>query len=268
MSVPLVSVVIPAFNAESFITDTVRKIQACFESVPIDGEILIVDDGSTDGTADAIPRGPNVRLFTFGINKGKGAALREGFRHAAGQVVLFTDADLPYGADSIPLAVYLIRERGYQAVIGDRSLPSSGQAPPVQISRRILSSLCSLFVRTMLIGGIADTQCGFKAFQGDVARELSRLMRIERFAVDIEILYLLLRYRLEIKRMPVTARENTTSTVRVLRDSWIAAWDIVRMRLAWSLGRYASPALSKLSSDALLRARQDALSWLNRGVRG
>jgi glycosyltransferase involved in cell wall biosynthesis len=265
MSVPLVSVVIPAFNAEPFIADTVRKIQACFESVPIDGEILIVDDGSTDGTADAIPRGPNVRLFTFGINQGKGAALREGFRHAAGQVVLFTDADLPYGADSIPLAVYLIKERGYQAVIGDRTLPSSGHAPPAPITRRLLSSLCSLFVRTLLIGGIADTQCGFKAFQGDVARELARLTKVNRFAVDIEILYLLLRYRLEIRRFPVRPAGDHPSTVRAFRDSLVAMWDLGRVRLNWALNRYVSPHMVRVFQESTAGAQKNAAAWLKSG---
>ncbi|MFH1017810.1 MAG: glycosyltransferase [Pseudomonadota bacterium] len=263
MPVPLVSVVIPAFNAQSFIAGTVQKLQEFFKAYAMDGEILVVDDGSMDGTAEAIPKAPNVRLFTFNTNQGKGAALREGFRHAYGQVVLFTDADLPYGVEPIGVALYCIKERGYQAVIGDRSLPSSSYGPTVPALRWILSSVCSLTVRTLLIGGIADTQCGFKAFQGDVARELSRLMKVSRFASDIEILYVLLKYRLDIKRIPVKASVNASSTVHAFADSLVAAWDICRVRAYWSLGRYFSPILNRVFEESGSSARRNAAAWLN-----
>ncbi len=265
MSVPLVSVVIPAHNAGPFIAGTVRKLQDFFSTHRVDGEILVVDDGSTDGTSEQLPKAPNVRLFVFGANEGKGAALREGFRRSAGQVVLFTDADLPYGVDPIGPAIYYIKEKGYAAVIGDRTLPSSSYGPKVPPLRWFLSSLCSFFVRTLLVGGMADTQCGFKAFHGDVARELSRLMRVSRFATDIEILYLLLKYGLDIKRIEVQASENISSTVRVLSDSFVAAWDICRVRLSWAASLYASPTLTRIYRDHASAGRQNAAAWLRAG---
>jgi hypothetical protein len=143
-----------------------------------------------------------------------------------------------------------INERGFHAVVGDRTLPGSSYQHERPM-RRAVSEVASFMFRTFVTGGIYDTQCGFKAFRGDVAAELFRLARTDGFAIDVELIYLMLKYRLDIKRIPVQLRYNAGSSVRVVRDSARAARDVLRMRANWAGGAYRSSALdSILASDS------------------
>jgi dolichyl-phosphate beta-glucosyltransferase len=110
----------------------------------------------------------------------------------------------------------------------------------------------------MVTGGIYDTQCGFKLFRGDVGREIFRLSRIGGFAIDVELIYLLLKYRLDIKRIPVRLERNAPSSVRVMRDSAAAFRDIATIRLNWATGRYRAPLLVRLLQDELEHDVEDA----------
>jgi hypothetical protein len=145
----------------------------------------------------------------------------------------------------LTLAMTYIDERRYHAVIGDRTLPGSEFERP-GAGRRLVSDLASFAFRTLVTGGIYDTQCGFKVFRGDVARELFRLSRVDGFAIDVELIYLLLKYRLDIKRVPVRLERVAPSTVRVVRDSAAAIGDIAMIRLRWAGGRYRSALLSEI----------------------
>jgi len=109
----------------------------------------------------------------------------------------------------------------------------------------------SFAFRTLVTGGIYDTQCGFKVFRGDVAAEVFRLARIDGFAIDVELIYLLLKYRLDLKRIPVVLERNAPSSVRVVRDSATAFRDIATIRWNWATGRYRSPALAALLQEEL-----------------
>ena len=100
-----------------------------------------------------------------------------------------------------------------------------------------------------MTGGIYDTQCEFKVFRGDVADSLFRQSSIDGFAIDVELIYLLLKYRLDIKRIPVQLIDNGTSSVHVLRDSMRAARDIAAIRINWAAGRYRSPELEAILRD-------------------
>jgi hypothetical protein len=142
--------------------------------------------------------------------------------------------------------------------VGDRTLPGSSYES-VAPTRALLSEIASFTFRTLITGGFYDTQCGFKAFRGDVAREVFRLATIDGFAIDVEVLYLLLKYRLDIKRIPVRLERNSTSTVRPVRDAGRAARDIVRMRLNWRRGRYVSEVLAAILADDLARDELEAL---------
>jgi hypothetical protein len=175
----------------------------------------------------------------------------------SGQICGFTDADLPYGMDSLPLAISYIRDRRYHAVIGDRTLPGSAYASS-GLLRTAISELASFSFRTLVTGGIYDTQCGFKIFHGDVGRETFRLSRINGFAIDVEIISLLLKYRLDVKRIPVRLERNAPSTVRVVRDSARAFRDIAMIRRNWSAGRYRAPLLVDLLHTELLRDIDEA----------
>jgi dolichyl-phosphate beta-glucosyltransferase len=186
-------------------------------------------------------------------HRGKGAAVRAGMAATTGEVCGFTDADLPFGTDMLPLAISYVTERRYHAVIGDRTLPGS-RYEHVAMLRRAVSELASFAFRTLITGGIYDTQCGFKMFRGDVGREVFRLTRIDGFAIDVEVLYLFLKYRLDVKRVPVRLERNEPSSVHVVRDSVAAFREIAAIRWNWAAGRYRSPLLVTSLEDDL---RQD-----------
>jgi dolichyl-phosphate beta-glucosyltransferase len=245
MSAPQVSVVLPAYNSASYIGASVAEALAFFERRDIEGQVVVADDGSTDGTVAEVPVDPRVVVVRLDRNRGKGAALRLGMGAASGRLRAFTDADVPYGMEPLLMARTYIEERGFHAVIGDRTMPGS-EYQDVGPARRVLSEAASFAFRTLVTGGIYDTQCGFKAFRGDVAAELFRVSQIDRFAVDVELIYLVLKYRLDIKRIPVRLQRNASSSVHVVRDSLLSMRDISRIRLNWARGRYRSPALERI----------------------
>jgi len=251
-----VSLVIPAFNSVRYLRDNVDRVRAFYDRAGIDGEVVVADDGSTDGTADSLTASERVHVLRL-PHGGKGAAVRSGMAVTTGKICGFTDADLPYGLDALPLAIGYIRERRYHAVIGDRTLPGSIYASTGAL-RTAVSNLASLSFRTLVTGGIYDTQCGFKFFRGDVGREVFRLSRIKGFAIDVEIIALLLKYRLDIKRIPVRLERNAPSSVRVLRDSIKAFEDIAAIRWNWSTGRYRAPLLVNLLQEEIQRDVDEA----------
>jgi dolichyl-phosphate beta-glucosyltransferase len=253
---PAVSLVIPAYNSAAYLNANVLRIRDFYAQAGIDGEIVVVDDGSIDGTADSVESDERVRVLRR-PHSGKGAALRAGMAATTGAICGFTDADLPYGSESLPLAISYIRDRRYHAVIGDRTLPGSAYAS-TGLLRTAVSEFASFSFRTMVTGGIYDTQCGFKLFRGDVGREVFRLSRISGFAIDVELIYLLLKYRLDIKRIPVRLERNAPSSVRVVRDSAAAFRDIATIRWNWATGRYRSPLLVSLLQEELRRDVEDA----------
>jgi dolichyl-phosphate beta-glucosyltransferase len=258
---PVLSLVIPAYRSAAYIAETVARVVAAYESLGIAGEVIVVDDGSDDGTVAAVPDLPRVQVIGLPRNRGKGAALRAGMRVARGEVRGFTDADLPYGTEQLGFALHCIRDRGFHAAIGDRTLPGSSYEGAGRV-RTVVSELASFAFRTLVTGGIYDTQCGFKLFRGDVAEGLFKVSRIDRFAVDVELIYLLLKYRLDIKRIPVRLEGNASTTVHVLRDSTRAFADLVRMRMHWARGRYRSPELiACLEHDLRVDARSPAGHW-------
>lgn len=256
MTGPAVSLVIPAYNSALYLNDNVLRVRDFYARGEIDGEIVVADDGSTDGTADSVATSERIRVLRL-PHHGKGAAVRAGMAATTGAICGFTDADLPYGTESLPLAISYIRERRYHAVIGDRTLPGSAYAS-TGLLRTAVSEFASFSFRTMVTGGIYDTQCGFKLFRGDVGREIFRLSRIGGFAIDVELIYLLLKYRLDIKRIPVRLERNAPSSVRVVRDSAAAFRDIAMIRLNWAAGRYRAPLLVNLLQDELRRDIEDA----------
>jgi len=245
MTEPDLSLVLPAYDCASFIGANVSRVVATFEERGVRAEVIVVDDGSTDGTADAVPVVPGVRVLRL-PHRGKGGALRAGMTAARGEVRAFTDADLPYGLEPVLAGAALTREGKVHAVIGDRTLPGSSYRSGAL--RRALSGLASLAFRGLAAGGTYDTQCGLKCFRGDVAAEVFGLARVDGFAIDIEVLFLLRRYGLTVERLPVRLESAGKTSVHVLRDTMAAARDVAAIRLAWARGRYRSPVLQGIGS--------------------
>lgn len=242
------SVVLPCYRAAPLALRSVERLTAFLPQVVPTWEVIIVDDGGHDFAPDAFAKDAGVRLIRLPMNRGKGAAVSHGMRSATGCVRVYTDIDLPYDLELIRPIVRYIRDGGFHVVIGDRTLPASSYRQDIGWKRRLASSLFSHFVGTLVTGGFFDTQCGLKGVRGDVAETLFALQQIERFAFDVEVLYLALYHRLDIKRIPVRLRNNETSSVRLLRDSARGVVDVFRIKYHQIRGDYESAALAAMVS--------------------
>ncbi len=210
-------------------------------------EIIIVDDGGRDFPPESWDADERIRLIRFPKNRGKGAAVKAGMLAATGKTRIYTDVDLPYDPLLIPVATDYLTDGGFHVVLGDRTLPDSRYHMQIGATRRALSKVCSTFVGTLVTGGYFDTQCGFKAFSGEVADRLFPMVHIARFSFDVEVLYLALRFNCAIKRVPVRLRDGGgASTVRLFRDSTRGVFDILRIKRWAMLRRYESAELSRL----------------------
>ena len=251
-ALPELSLVLPVFNAAGFVEQTLAEADEFLSRGALSWEIVAVEDGSTDATAErlAASRAKNLTIVSLPRNLGKFGALKAGMRASRGTCRLFTDADLPFDLDAVPYIARLVNERGFHVVTGDRTLAGSDYRPHVSRQRDTASLAFSFFVRMLVTGGLFDTQCGLKAFRGDVADALFPLLRENGFAGDVELLYVALKYNLEIKRVPVRLRRSGPSTVRLGLDSLRMLGRIVSLRRAWVAGRYRSPALERIAGQA------------------
>ncbi|MFH1437852.1 MAG: glycosyltransferase, partial [Pseudomonadota bacterium] len=180
-----VSLVIPAYNEENRLPSTVEAVMEYIDASPLRIELIIVDDGSSDGTRGIIEAAADGREWISAVlcdaNRGKGAAVREGFAKAKGEVVVFFDADLSYPLDLIEAAEGRIRE-GADLVIGGRDLTGKDSRWRYSPVRRMATTLFNVIVEQLLSLGIPDTQCGFKAFRRDVTAAMFEKLTIDSFA--------------------------------------------------------------------------------------
>ena len=243
---PDLSVVLPSFRAAALALRSVGRLREFLERGELSWEIVVVDDGGGDFAIDEWVADDRVRLLSLPRNRGKGAAVRAGMLAARGEVRVFTDVDLPYGLELLPTIVHYVKERRFHLVIGDRTLSESSYRTEISWTRRLASALYSDFVGRVVTGGFFDTQCGLKGVRGDVADCIFALLRIERFAFDVELVYVALKHRLDIKRIPVRLINNETSSVRLLRDAPRGFADVLGIKLRQIQGAYESPELDEI----------------------
>jgi dolichyl-phosphate beta-glucosyltransferase len=216
------------------------------DEIGLSWEVILVDDGTGDLRSSASCCDPRVRVLELPRNQGKGAAVRAGMLAAFGKVRVFTDVDLPYDLNLLPIIVDFIAVKGFHVVVGDRTLPSSRYALDLSVTRQLASAIFSTLVGRLVTGGFFDTQCGLKAFRDDVARAIFPRARVNRFAFDVELIYVALKHRLDIKRVPVRLRNNDTSSVRLVRDSLQMLLDVFRIKFYQMRGQYRSAALDEI----------------------
>jgi dolichyl-phosphate beta-glucosyltransferase len=231
----IASLVLPAYNERNRIEGCLRSVADWARARPggWDWEVILVDDGSSDATLPAARQlaaelGLPLEILRHEKNRGKGAAIRTGVLASSGNPVLVSDVDL-----STPLTEWVkLAERlpRHPVSIGSRGLGEDLVRLKQPLHRRLVGKAGNLLVRLLAVPGIRDTQCGFKLFRGDVARDLFRQARIDGFAYDMEILFLARRQGFSIAEVPVLWFNSLESKVSIVRDSLRTLWDLLRLR--------------------------------------
>lgn len=250
------SIILPCYRSADLALQSVAELTSYLAATHTGKwEVIVVDDGGRDFPPEPWPSEGPVCLIRLPDNRGKGAAVRAGLAAATGRVRVFTDVDLPYGVELIPVIAALLVERHFHVVIGDRTLPGSTYHQELGWPRRLASHVSAFFIGRLVTGGFFDTQCGLKGVRGDVADLLLPLLRLDGFAFDVELIYAALKHRLDIKRIPVQLIRNETSTVRLGRDLVMSALDILRIKANQIRGLYESPGVSRLLAKEFAAVR-------------
>ena len=220
MPSPLLSVVIPAYNEEAGIVSCLERVTEYLADQELDWEVIVVDDGSSDGTADVVDewaRGrAGVRLESV-PHGGKGRAVRHGMLAATGLYRFMCDADLSMPIEQIERFLERMRE-GYDVVVGSRQVPEAQRSNETWM-RHVMGRLFNWSVRLLVLRGFEDTQCGFKCFRGEVADDLFGRQRTTGLAFDVEVLYAAVKRGYRTIEIPIVWRHRRDSRVRVGVDS-------------------------------------------------
>lgn len=227
------SVVIPAYNEEKRLPSTLFAISQYLSRQNYSYEILVVSDGSRDGTAkavqDLISQIPNLRVIDNKENHGKGYVTRQGMLEAKGDYRLFTDADNSTSIDQVE-NMWSYFNQGFDVVIGSRDAKGAVLDPPQPASRLFLGEVFGLFTSIMCgTWGIKDTQCGFKGFTRKAAESIFPKCKIDRFAFDPEILIIAKKMKFKIKEMPVRWKNDLESKVK-FKSMIKMGFDLVKIR--------------------------------------
>ncbi|MEM7480777.1 MAG: dolichyl-phosphate beta-glucosyltransferase [Acidobacteriota bacterium] len=225
----LLSVVIPAYNEAERLVPTLDRVVEYLSGRAGSWEILVVDDGSEDATAEVATGQSGVRVLRQPANAGKGAALRRGVEESLGARVLLCDADLSTPIEDLERLEPAL-DRGVDLAMGSRAVVGSDVAVRQPLYRELMGKTFNLFVRVFGVGGFRDTQCGFKLLKGKVARELFADLKTDGFAFDVELVWLARRRGYRIAEVGVRWANSEDSRVDPIFDSARMLRDILRMR--------------------------------------
>ncbi len=230
---PELSIVIPCFNEEQRLPRTIELIEQYLARVGTSYELILVDDGSIDGTRQimdaAAERNRSVRLEALPQNRGKGRALAEGVAAARGVEVLVTDADLSTPIEEIDKLRAELRN-GAGVAIASRALKGSRVEVSQPAYRVVMGKAFNLLVQAVLLPGIWDTQCGFKLFRADVAHEVFAGLTTDGFGYDPEVLYRAKKRGVRIAEVPVVWRNSAPTKVSPIKSSIDMFKHVVRVR--------------------------------------
>jgi dolichyl-phosphate beta-glucosyltransferase len=238
-----VSIVVPAYNEERRLPPTLIDMIDYFDRQSFTYEIVVVDDGSRDGTGEVVKKFERVReqvkLIQLPKNQGKGHAVRLGVLNTRGKTILFADADgaTPIGEFS---KLYSAIQSGSEIVIGSRALTSTDTKVSTSVHRRLLGRIFNRWVNTVLLPDITDTQCGFKMFSRNTAQFLFKNQSSDRFSFDVELLYIARKAAIPVKEVAINWNNIPGSKVNLVVDSLKMLRDVLRFRV---LHRGVTPEL-------------------------
>jgi glycosyltransferase involved in cell wall biosynthesis len=244
MRVPDLSIVIPAYNEESRLPATLERIATYLSDCGREAEVLVVDDGSKDGTAAVAEyfriKIPTLRVISNGVNRGKGYSVRHGMQEARGHIALFTDADLSAPIEEAGKLIDALDT--CDVAIGSRAMDRSLISVRESRFREFAGIIFNKIVRIILWLPFVDTQCGFKAFRRETCSILFEQQTIERFGFDPELLYLARHHRLRAVEIPVRWGHSPATKVSMLHDSIQMFTDVFAIRWNSLRGRYPRKA--------------------------
>ena len=226
------SIIIPAYNEETRLPATLEAIEGYLNSKSFPAEILIIDDGSKDGTlgvVEAFKHRLPLQLLVNKQNRGKGFSIRRGMIEAQGAWRLFSDADLSTPIEDLE-KFWPATKEGFEVVIGSRALPESEIQIRQSWHRELMGRCFNMIIRCLGLSGIRDTQCGFKLFSARAANQIFPKIQLEGFAFDVDVLLRAQRAELKIKEIPVKWINSPDSRVNILRDSLRMLKDVIRLR--------------------------------------
>ncbi len=227
------SIVIPAYNEEKRIGPSLGAICAYLKRQSFAAEVIVVDDGSTDRTAVAARaslegRVP-FRVLRRPRNLGKGYSVREGVLASAGEIILFSDADLSTPIEELDKFLKRLDE-GFDVVIGSRAIPGCDIRVRQAATREAMGKFFNRLVRRFVIKGCLDTQCGFKVFRRAAALDLFGRLKTAGFSFDVELLVLARKFGYRVAEIPVIWCDSKPSRVRMGRGSWRMLKELWRIR--------------------------------------
>jgi dolichyl-phosphate beta-glucosyltransferase len=235
------SIVIPAFNEGHRLGATLEKVLGYIAAHGCDAEVLVVNDGSRDDTADIVRTfartNPSLRLIENPGNRGKGYSVRNGMLNARGRILLFSDADLSSPIEEVPKLLKAIAD-GADAAIGSRWLRAELQTQRQPLHRQIFGRIFNILLRITLGLQFTDTQCGFKAFKRRAAQVIFPLQKIEGWGFDPEVLFLARKFRFTVKEIPVAWGHSGGARINPVVDGSRMFVEMLRIRWYDLTGKY------------------------------
>jgi len=235
MSTPDISIVFPAYNEKNRLPRSLRLTKEFMSGTGHSFEIIVVDDGSTDGTPEyareaLASSGVDLRVLRHETNRGKGQAVRTGIDAATGKYVLFSDADLSTPIEELPGLLSHVDD-GFDIAIGSRALDRERVEVRQAAGRDYSGRLFNVLVQALLLPGIHDTQCGFKLFVREIIPELTSRQKITGFSFDVELLWIARKLGFSIKEVPVRWLNDPETKVKFFSDGPKMILDLLRIRL-------------------------------------
>ncbi len=250
---PSLSIVVPAYNEARRLPPFLQRTVTYLDRRRLSYEILVVDDGSQDHTAQAVEllarQSPALRLIQLTSNRGKGAAVRRGMQAARGAMQLFADADGATPIEELPHLESALAA-GADLAIGSRALASHDSNYTVQARwhRSMMGSLFNAVIQRFGFRHIADTQCGFKLFRRSVAQDLFSVTCVDGYAFDLELLYIARQRGYRIAEVPVNWTDQPGSKVRPWRDGFLMLRELMAIRKRDAQGQYLPRARPMLTA--------------------